>query len=286
MTTIPIFVDSTADLDPTLLERYQLKVIPLNVHVNGKSYRDGIDLTTEQLFALIDTHGVLPTTSAPAIGDFVGAFSGHTDGIFIGISSKLSATVNNARLAVETVLDSRIRVVDSLTLSSAIGLLALKAADLREAGAGIDEIVAGVEAARANVRMSFVLETMRYLYMGGRCTALQSLAAGMLKIRPIIAGMPDGTLGLKAKIRGSRARALDALLEDFTQALPAVDLRRVFVTHAAAAEDATYLAEQLASLAAIQEIHITTAGTVIASHCGPGTIGILYLTQPDGKSAF
>ncbi len=285
MTTIPIFVDSTADLDPTLLERYQLRVIPLNVHVNGKSYRDGIDLTTEQLFALIDTHGVLPTTSAPAIGDFVGAFSGYTDGIFIGISSKLSATVNNARLAVETVLDSRIRVVDSLTLSSAIGLLALKAADLRDAGAGIDEIVAGVEAARANVRMSFVLETMRYLYMGGRCTALQSLAAGMLKIRPIIAGMPDGTLGLKAKIRGSRTRALDALLEDFAQALPAVDLRRVFVTHAAAAEDAAYLAERLASLAAIQEIHITTAGTVIASHCGPGTVGILYLTQPDGKSA-
>lgn len=285
MTTIPIFIDSTADLNATLLNRYQLEIIPLNVHLNGKSYRDGIDLTTEQLFALIDTHGTLPTTSAPAIGDFVTAFSGHTDGIFIGISSKLSATVNNARLAAETILDSRIRVVDSLTLSSAIGLLALKAADMRDAGASIDEIQASVEAARANVRMSFVLETMRYLYLGGRCTALQSLAAGMLKIRPIIAGMPDGTLGLKAKIRGSRARALDALLEDFAQALPAVDLRRVFVTHAAAAEDAAYLAEQLGSLAAIQEIHITTAGAVISSHCGPGTVGILYLTQTNGKSA-
>lgn len=285
MTTTSIFVDSTSDLDSTLLERYQLKIIPLNVHLNGSSYQDGIDLTPEQLFALIDAHDALPTTSAPAIGDFVKAFSGCPDGVFIGISSKLSATINNARLAVETTPDNRIRVVDSLTLSSAIGLLALKAADWRDAGANTAEIQAGVEAARANVRMSFALETMRYLHMGGRCTALQSLAAGMLKIRPIIGGMPDGTLGLKAKIRGSRARALDALLKDFKQALPAVDLRRVFVTHAAAAEDAAYLAEQLASLAAIQEIHITTAGAVVSSHCGPGTVGILYLTHANGKEA-
>ncbi|HQE92447.1 MAG TPA: DegV family protein [Anaerolineae bacterium] len=279
MAMIPIFVDSTSDLSPALLERYQLQVIPLNVHLNGQSYQDGIDLTPEQLFTLIEANGVLPTTSAPTIGDFVQAFSDHTEGIFIGISSQLSGTVNNARLAAESLPENHIRVIDSLTLSSAIGLLALKAADWRNSGASAAEIQTAVEAARANVRMSFALETMKYLQMGGRCTALQSLAAGMLKIRPIIAGMPDGTLGLKAKIRGHRAHALEALLQDFEQALPNVDLRRVFVTHAAAAEDATYLADQLAALAPVQEIHITTAGAVISSHCGPGTVGILYLMQ-------
>jgi len=277
MAMVNIFVDSTSDLSPELVARYHLKVIPLIVHLNGKSYRDGIDLLPKQLFALIN--GTLPTTSAPLIGDFVKAFASHQHGIFLGISSQLSGTVNNARLALEANPDSRVRVIDSLTLSSAIGLLALKAADLRDAGADVAAIQAAVEAARANVRMSFALETMQYLYMGGRCSALQSLAASVLKIRPIIAGMPDGTLGLKAKIRGNRARALDALLQDFEEALPNVDLRRVFVTHAAAAEDAAYLADKLAAMAPIQEIHVTMAGAVVSSHCGPGTIGILYLMK-------
>lgn len=277
MAIVNIFVDSTSDLSPELVAQHHLKVIPLIVHLNGKSYRDGIDLAPGQLFTLIN--GTLPTTSAPSIGDFVTAFSGHAESLFIGISSQLSATVNNARLATEALPESRVRVIDSRTLSSAIGLLALKAADLRDAGVPAPEIQAAVEGARANVRMSFALETMRYLHMGGRCTALQSLAASVLKIHPIIAGMPDGTLGLKAKIRGSRARALDALLQDFAQALPAVDLRRVFVTHATAAEDAAYLADKLAALAPIQDIHVTTAGAVVSSHCGPGTIGILYLTK-------
>ncbi len=279
MASTSIFVDSTADLSAELVARHRLEVIPLIVHLDGKSYRDGIDLSSEQLFALIEANGALPTTAAPTLGDFMTAFSGHTDGVFIGISSKLSGTVNNALLAVQAMPESRIRVVDSLTLSSAIGLLALKAADLRDAGAGAEEIQATIEALRPKVRMSFALETMRYLYLGGRCTALQSVVASMLKIRPIIAGMPDGTLGLKAKIHGARKRALEALLHDFEAALPNVDLQRVFVTHAAAAEDAAYLAEKLTALAPIQELHITTAGAVIASHCGPGTIGVLYLLK-------
>ncbi|HOT92202.1 MAG TPA: DegV family protein [Anaerolineae bacterium] len=279
MASVSIFVDSTSDLGAELVARHRLEVIPLIVHLDGKSYRDGIDLSPEQLFAMVEASGALPTTSAPAIGDFITAFSGHPDGVFIGISSKLSGTVNNALLAMQAIPECRVRVVDSLTLSSAIGLLALKAADLRDAGASAEEIQAAIEALRPKVRMSFALETMRYLYMGGRCTALQSLAASMLKIRPIIAGMPDGTLGLKAKIRGTRSRALEALLQDFEEALPNVDLQRVFVTHAAAAEDAAYLAERLTALAPIQELHITTAGAVISSHCGPSTIGILYLLK-------
>ncbi len=280
MTKASIFTDSTSDLSTALVERHQLRVIPLAVHLNGDSYRDGVDLSPDQLFALIEARGVLPTTSAPAIGDFVTAFSENgKDGVFIGISSRLSATLNNARLATEALPEKHVRLVDSLTLSSAIGLLALKAADMRDAGADAAEIQTAVEALRPKVRMSFALETMKYLHMGGRCTGLQSLMASVLKIRPIIAGMPDGTLGLKAKVRGNRARVLEALLQDFEQALPDVDLQRVFVTHAAAADDAAYLAEKLAALAPIQEIHITTAGAVISSHCGPGTVGILYLMK-------
>ncbi|MBN2003044.1 MAG: DegV family protein [Anaerolineae bacterium] len=279
MATAHIFVDSTSDLGSALWEHYRLEVIHLTVHLHGKSYRDGVDLTQDQLFTLIESNGALPTTSAPAIGEFVAAFSDHVDGVFISVSSKLSATFNNARLALESIPENHIRLVDSLTLSSAIGLLALKAADMRDAGANAAEIQAEVEALRTKVRMSFALETMRYLHMGGRCTGLQNLMASVLKIRPIIAGMPDGTLGLKAKIRGNRVHVLEALLQDFEQALPAVDMQRVFVTHAAAADDAAYLVEKLAAMAPIQEIHVTMAGTVISSHCGPGTVGILYLMK-------
>jgi len=129
------------------------------------------------------------------------------------------------------------------------------------------------------VRTSFVIDTMRYLYMGGRCTALQSLMGGLLQIRPVIYARPDGVLDVKDKIRGSRARTLDSMLRDFQAHRDEVDLRRVFITHAESAEDAAFLSAALAQLAPIQEISITSAGAVISCHCGPGTIGVLYLLK-------
>nr|MBP8864335.1 DegV family protein [Anaerolineae bacterium] len=229
---VHIFTDSTSDLSPELIARYNINVVPLTVHIADRTFHDDFSVSGKELFAMVDATGQLPTTSAPSVGEFAAAFDRPDEVIYIGISSKLSASVANARLAAETFPAGKVRVIDSLNLSTGAGLLVLRAADLRDQGASAEEIEREVLAAVPKVRTSFVIDTMRYLYMGGRCTALQSLMGGLLQIRPVIYARPDGVLDVKDKIRGSRARTLDAMLRDFQAHRDEVDLRRVFITHA------------------------------------------------------
>ncbi len=120
---------------------------------------------------------------------------------------------------------------------------------------------------------------MEYIYKGGRCTAIQAVAGSVLKIHPIIQVRPDGTLGVKAKAHGTRQKGLQMLLDDFSADLDQLDNERVFVTHTTSEEDAEYLKAEIIRLAAPQDVRITQAGCVIASHCGPRTIGILYFLR-------
>jgi DegV family protein with EDD domain len=170
-------------------------------------------------------------------------------------------------------------VIDSLNLSTGIGLLVLKAAELQQQECSADEIQQQILASIPKVRTSFVVETMEYLYKGGRCTAIQALMGSMLKIRPIIEVHSDGTLGVKAKARGTRAKALQMLLDDLESHLPGLDRHRLFVTHSGCQADAEYLAQEIRRIVSPDEVRITLAGSVISSHCGPDTIGILYLMQ-------
>jgi DegV family protein with EDD domain len=275
---INIKTDSCADLGQALLNAHGIDSIPLHVLVKGEDHFDD-DLTLEFLFASVDETGELPKTAAPSILEFGDFFSSPEPTVYIGLSSQLSATMANAKLALELLGRDDIYLVDSLNLSTGIGLLALKAADLRDAGLSATEIAEAVTEARSKVRTAFVIDTMDYLYKGGRCTALQAIFGSMLKIRPVINVRPDGTLGVLDKIRGTRKKALDSLLEGFKADLPDVDLTRVFVTHSGCPEDADYLAGELNKLAEIEDVLITTAGSTIGSHCGPNTIGILYLKK-------
>ncbi len=276
---VNIMTDSTADLSPELVERHHIHVIPLWVHLGEQSLKDDFDVTPERLFEFAETSNELPKTAAPSIAEFLQAFELPGETLYIGISSRLSASVMNGKNAAHTFADGKVRVIDSLNLSTGLGLLALKAADLRDEGKSAQEIEQALTEAISKVRMSFALDTLKYLYMGGRCTALQSLMGGLLKIRPVITARTDGTLGVKDKVRGTRKRALESMLVDFQEHLPEVDLQRVFVTHSGCADDAAFLSEELAKLAPIEEILITRAGAVVSSHCGPGTIGILYMLK-------
>lgn len=276
---IHIFTDSTADLGPEIARRAGIRVIPLYVTMEGRLFRDGIDLSNLDLFASVERSKELPKTSAPSVGDFEEAFHQPGECIYIGISNRLSATVQNALLARESCGEERITVIDSLNLSTGIGLLALKAADLRDQGLPAAEIARQVTALVPKVRTSFTIETLDYLYKGGRCSAMQNLMGSLLKIRPVVAMRPDGTLGIKSKTRGSRGKALQALLDDFRENVDSIDLGRVFVTQTGCEEDAQYLKDELNKIAPIETILVTTAGSVISSHCGPGTIGILYLKR-------
>lgn len=272
---IHIMTDSCADLSQELLEKHQIHSIPLQIFINNQNFHDG-DLTINQLFETVSQTGQLPKTAAPSIKEFVDFFSSARQGIYIGISSQLSATIQTSRLAVAELEGRDIRIVDSLNLSTGIGLLALEAADFRDAGMTLDEIEAEVATIVPKIRTSFIIDTMEYLYKGGRCTALQAIFGSVLKIRPVIEVRQDGTLGVKDKIRGARSKALQSLLDDFRAHLDQIDLRRVFVTRTDCQEDAEFLKAELLKIAPIQEVLITTAGATIASHCGPGTIGVLY----------
>ena len=276
---VQIITDSTADLGKENAARSQVKIIPLSVLINESTYQDGVDIDQFKLFDLVKEHGELPKTAAPTIGAFYKLFEQADETIFIGISSKLSGTVQNASLTAKEFSDGKVRVIDSLNLSSGIGLLALAAADLRDQGLNAEEIEKEILRRIPDTRMSFMIATMDYLYKGGRCSTMESIVGSMLKIHPIIEMQSDGSLGVKDKAYGSRKKSMKLLLDDFEKHLDELDRRRVFVTHTSPDEDAQYLKEEIIRMADPQEVLITRAGSVIASHCGPGTIGILYMVK-------
>jgi DegV family protein with EDD domain len=275
-----IFADSCCDLTPEQISKYKIHIIPLGVFIADKSYQDGVDITTPELFTLVKQTGNLPKTSAPSTASFVEAFKPFNNGIYISISSKLSASNQNAVIAAQSISNfSDIRVVDSHNLSTGIGLLILLAVELRDQGKSLSEIEAILIETAPKVNTSFAIDTLDYLYMGGRCTAMEHVMGSLLKIRPVIEVRPDGTLGVKDKISGSRKKALDSLVLDFKKKLDHVDLHRVFITHAFCLDDANYLKSELFKLAPIEEVCLSTSNATISSHCGPNCIGILFITK-------
>ena len=212
---VELFTDSCCDLNAEQIAENRLHVIPLYVHFNDQTYLDGVTITPSQLFDMVKQTGVLPKTSAPSMPTFAAQFAQADESVYVGISSRLSASIQNALLAKTELDKSEIYVVDSLTLSSAIGLLTLKAAQLRDEGRSAEEIVTGISTWVPKTNCSFVIDTLDYLYMGGRCSAMSHLIGSVLKIRPVIGVNSDGTLGVKTKVGGSRKKALNTLLDNF-----------------------------------------------------------------------
>lgn len=277
---VNIITDSTADLGPALAQRFNIQVVPLYVVFEEQVYADGVTINIEQLFESVRRTGNLPKTSAPSVPDFTAAFNRPGESVYIGLSSRISATMQNALLAQQSFEPGRVHVIDSRNLSCGIALLALKAAAMRDQGLSAAEISQRINALTPRVRSAFIIETLEYLHKGGRLTATQNLVGSLLHIRPVVAVREDGTLGLRSRLRGSRAKALAALVEDFVEHLPEVDLERVFVAHTGCIADAEHVkAQLLAAAPAIREVCIAYAGSVIASHCGPETVGLMYLLK-------
>jgi DegV family protein with EDD domain len=279
---VKIIADSCSDLSPELVEKYKIDIVPLDVLIADTNYKDGVNLSTKQLFKLVSETGVLPKTSAPSIATFQEHFSSPDEVVFISISSKLSATYQSALLARDAMDHGKIHVIDSLNLSTGIGLLVIAAAELSARGLPAVQIVEEINQLVPKVHSSFVVDTLDYMYKGGRCSAIELLVGGLLKIRPVIDVRGDGTLGVKRKVNGSRKKALLSMVEDLLHDLPNLDTRRIFITHTLTDEavaDAYFLKTEIEKAAQVDEILFTTAGATIASHCGPETIGILYLTK-------
>lgn len=283
MSSISIITDSTADLGRELVARYGVAVVPLAVVFGQNAYRDGVDIDTERLFELVEQSKQLPKTSSPSPEVFRSVFEeAVADGgqaLYIGISSKFSASVQNAALAAGTFPEGQVHVFDSANLSTGIAQLVLYACDLVSQGRQMDEILRLLEAARPKVRTSFKLDHLDYMRMGGRCTGVQALASSVLKIRPVIS-VVDGGMIVAGKVRGSSRKSLDWMMERFEDDVRKGMVRedRVFLTHTGVHEDAVYMAERVREIMPhMKEILETPADSVTGSHCGPGTIGILYM---------
>ncbi|ERJ10979.1 DegV family protein [Haloplasma contractile] len=281
MNKVQIFSDSTCDLSKEVIAQYNIKIIPLYVSFGEDTYQDGIDINTKQLYKQVERSGCLPKTAAPSPGVISEYFKPYIeqemDLVYIGISSKLSSTIQNALIAAKEFEEGRVHVVDSLNLSTGIGLLVLKAAKFASNGVSAINIANNIRNLVPNVKTAFVIDTLDYLHKGGRCSGVQHFVTSMLKIKPII-HVIDGQMSVGAKPRGKK-KALSLLLNMIKNDENYLDPDFVMVTHSEAPEAAIILKDALSMNKGIDTVLETEAGCVISSHCGKGTIGILYITK-------
>lgn len=282
MNKIAIVTDSTSDLALDYIEKNNILVVPLYVNFENESYKDGKEITVSELYKKVEESKLMPKTSAAPINEFMELFDkllneGY-DILYTGISSKLSSTFQNARIAAKDELDKRIFVIDSANLSTGIGLLVLKMVKYRSEGLSAKEIALKIEEHVPQVRSQFAIERMEYLYKGGRCSTLTALVGTILNIKPIIV-VRDGKMSVGKKPMGKMKRALDAMLEMLDKDKEKIDLDCIMVTHSEAYKSAEYLKTELEKRFNKEIIMETNAGCVISSHCGAGTIGILYLLK-------
>lgn len=280
MNKIIISTDSTADLSLELKKEYNIETIPLYVRFGDEAYRDGVDITTERLYELVKEKGFLPQTQAVSPGDFEAYFKPFLDEgyeiVHISIGSKISGTFQSAMIAKDLLETHRLHLVDSKNLSSGIALLALKASDFRKQGLSAKEIKEKVDALVPKVRSQFAIRTLDYLHKGGRASGLSALIGGILQIKPIIK-VEDGKLGVYKKSMGKMSKALDIMINDLLALGDKVDRDYIFVTHSIAPKSYEYIMKELEGKVNPKHFYEGHAGCVISSHCGEGTIGILYI---------
>lgn len=280
---VKIFSDSTCDLGEELCKRYSVTIIPLCIIMGDKSYYDGEGLGQKEIFKWADENKTTPKTAAITAErleeEVAPVLDAGDDVILFTISSGMSSTFNLASIYSEDNGKGHMHVIDSANLSTGIGLLVIKAAEMAAEGKSADEIVKEVEALIPQVRASFVIDTLTYLSRGGRCSSVTALLAGTLKLHPEIV-VKDGAMGVNKKYRGSLGSAVMKYATDLEEALLDADHDRVFITHTVRDSERAIVDEvrkYLESLGVFKEILETKAGGVISSHCGPGTLGILYI---------
>lgn len=279
---IRISCDSTADLSPELYERYHISKLPLYINIAGREYMDGVDLTSEQLFKLVDETGEMPTTAAQSIDDFIKYLDGireedpGCDIIHFTISSGFSTTFNVASLAAQEM--QRVFVIDSKNLSSGIGQSVIEACEMAAKGMEAEEIKRIIEEdVIPKVDASFTLDTLKYLAKGGRCSTVAALGANLLQLKPCIE-VVNGGMRVGKKYKGKYNRVVRQYVNDRLANIEDIRPERIFVTSCHCNQeyiDAVY--EEVAKFDYFKEIHVTEAACAVSSHCGPNTIGVLFI---------
>ena len=280
-----ITYDSTCDLTPQLLERFQIRTVPLTIQSGERVFADDGQYTSADLYADYRRNGTLPKTAAVSPEEFKNFFlpileEGY-DIVHIDISSELSCTCQNAVLAAQELAEQgRVCVVDSRQLSTGGGLLALQGAKLRDSGMDAADVAEKLRGLASCGDTSFVLDTLEYMWKGGRCSGVAALGANVLKLKPCLE-MREGKLVVCKKYRGAMGKVYRQYITERLASKTVVE-DHAFITHSGEVSEDTLreLTELVRELAPFKEVFITQAGCTVSSHCGPGTLGVLFLRQP------
>ena len=278
---IIISSDSTCDLSSELIARYNIRILPMGVTLGDNSYRDGVDITPDDLYAYVEKTGQLPKTSAINMAEDTEFFEALTkDGsavIHFTISSSMSGTYQNACLAAEDFED--VYVVDAKNLSTGSGLLVIAAAEMAQQGMEAGEIAQKVSAMADYVDASFVVDNLEYLAKGGRCSAVAAFGANLLQLKPCIA-VKNGAMGVSKKYRGKFEKVLPTYVAERLANADDIELDRVFVTHAGCDPQLVEsIAELVKNTLPFKEVLVTRAGCTVSSHCGANTLGVLFVRK-------
>ena len=280
---VRIIADSTCDLSQELIDQYDITILPLNIVMGDRVCKDGLEITPDQIYEWADANKTTPKTSSPDMGLVLDVFKPFVEAgddiIFFGISEKMSVTCQTIRLAADELEYERIYVIDSESLSTGIGLQVLRAAKMVKAGMAANMIVEEICAKRENVRASFCVDTLTYLHRGGRCSAVAALFGGALKLHPMIS-VKNGAMGVARKYRGRMDRVFRDYMNDIKPDLTNAVSDTVFITHSGVSEEIIEAVRgELEAMNYFEHIYVTRAGGVISSHCGPGTLGVLFYVK-------
>lgn len=284
MSKFKIIVDSTVDFNKELFKETDALLVPLIVNIGEEVYEDVVEIDAAKLYERVAATKIFPKTSAVSPGTFIKVYEklkaeGYDGAIFTGIGGTLSSVIENARIAAEEVEDFHVRVVDSRNLSTASGLLALRAADLRKEGKTLDETADYIESLVPKARAQFIVDNLDMLAAGGRVTGIKLFLGRILRAHPFLQ-VNNGVLEVVETPKGKTERALDLMINVAREEILAgLESPRVFITHTQGGDRVDYIYDRIKEFVDPKNIHITEAGAVISSHCGAGTIGILYIRK-------
>lgn len=281
MGNVKIIADSTCDLSDELKTQYDIQIIPLMIELDHKSYLDGIEIKPDNIYEWSDRNGTTPKTASPQIGVIIDCLKHHQMAkdtvIFFGISEDMSVTCQSVRTAASELEYKEVYIINSMNLSTGIGLLILQAAKMVQQNIPVEQIVANINDLRNRVRASFVVDTLTYLHRGGRCSAVTALLGNTLRLKPMIV-VKNGKMGVAKKYRGRQSMVVLHYVEELKSQLLKADPSCVFITHSGIAKEIeTSVYEWIQDLHYFKEVYVTRAGGVISSHCGPNTLGVLFI---------
>ncbi len=278
---IKITSDSTCDLSKELVEKYDVTLVPLTIIKDGEAFSDGVTITPAEIFAHVAAGGDLCSTTAKNIGEYTDVFEEYSkeyDGVIhINIGSAFSSCYQNACIAAEDF--DNVRVIDSQNLSTGQGLVVIRAWELAQECEDLDQLKAELDAFTEKVEASFLLDQLKYMAKGGRCSAATALGANLLNLKPCIE-VRNGKMGVVKKYRGTYSKCLAAYVKDRLNERDDLQRKHLFVTRTPVTDEClNAVKDAVDQYADFENIYWTEAGCTVSCHCGPSTLGVLFVRK-------